>query len=51
MVGDKPESDLTSNSVDVIEWLAKQAGHTLNPEWMAYWRAYCEQPISLDKDK
>lgn len=36
--------DLRGNPVDVIEWLAEQAGRELDPEWLAYWRDYCEQP-------
>jgi hypothetical protein len=53
-VWDKPKhamAELTGNPVDVIKWLANEAGRKLDFNWVAYWRAYCEQPAGLEQDK
>lgn len=43
------EPDLaTCNPIDVLELLAAKAGHRLDPEWLAYWREYCAQPVESD---
>jgi hypothetical protein len=51
MLDVKREPSLTGNPVDVLVWLAEQAGRELNPDWVAFWRAYCEQPAGLEQDK
>jgi hypothetical protein len=47
-MGNRPSPDwATANPVDALEWIAWQAGRSLDPQWAEQMRAYCDEPVEV----